>query len=216
MISDPLIARLEAANPVPAAAPSRGLASRSRVRRPRMRLVALVAAVAIAVPAVAFAGSLGGLVGISNEGTTVAADDTGLTSFSRLNEALQQFGLSTLQLLGVRDGISFYAARNPDGHFCFAIDSGVSKGVGCSLLDNFPSPQHPLIDIFSGQAHVAGFAADGVADVALIDSSGATLATIPVTDNIYALDNPPAGSIGVEALDANGNVLYTHDFGTAP
>ena len=213
MTSDPLIARLAAANPVPA--PRTAAASRP-VRRPRMRLVALVAAVAIAVPAVAFAGSLGGLLGISNEGTTVAVDDTGLSSASALNEALQQFGLSTLQLLGVRDGISFYAARNPDGHFCFAIDSGVSKGVGCSLLDNFPSPQHPIIDIFSGPAHVAGFAADGVAAIAVVDSSGATLATIPVSDNIYALDNPPAGGIGVEALDAGGNVLYTHQFGTAP
>jgi hypothetical protein len=37
-----------------------------------------------------------------------------------------------------------------------------------------------------------------------------------VTDNIYALGDPPAGGAGVEALDASGNVLYTHDFGTAP
>jgi len=211
MTSDPLIARLAAANPVPA--PAR---FGRPVRRPRARLAVVLAAAAIALPTVAFADDIGSLLGISNQGTTVAASDTPFSSYPRLNEAMQQLGLTTMQLLGDRDGISFYAARNPAGHFCFAIASQVAKGVGCRLDDEFPSTQDPLIDIFSSPAHIAGFAADSVAAVALVDAGGNVLTTIPVTGNIYALVVPPAGGTEVEALDANGEVISSHSLQATP
>jgi hypothetical protein len=57
----------------------------------------------------------------------------------------------------------------------------------------------------------AGFAADGVASVAVVDASGATIATAAVRDNLFVGGSakPPTGEIMVESLDANGNVLST-------
>jgi hypothetical protein len=69
---------------------------------------------------------------------------------------------------------------------------------------------------FTNGSHVAGFAADGVASVALVDAAGNVLDSVPVVDNVYADAAPPAGGTGVEALAANGNVVYTRTFGQAP
>ncbi len=181
--------------------------------RPRLRLVAFAAVAVIVIPAVAFADTIGGLLGISNQGTTVAAGDTPFANDPDLYAAMQQLGLTTMQLLGERDGIGFYAARNPKGDFCFAISSTIAKGVGCRLDNEFPSARDPLIDMFSSPLQISGFAADEVSEVAVVDSSGDTLATIPVSGNIYALPDPPAGAYEVEALDANGDVLASHGIG---
>jgi hypothetical protein len=210
---DPLTARLAAANPSPLTLPIR-----TRPARPRRRLgvIAVLAAAAVAVPAVAFADSIGDLLGISNQGTTVPANETPFSSDPKLNEAMQQMGLSTMQLLGQRDGISFYAARNPDGHFCFAIASPDATGVGCRLDNEFPSAQDPLIDMFSTPQQIAGFAADNVAELVLLDANGDPIATVPVTGNIYALADPPSGATEVEALDANGNVITSHAIPETP
>jgi hypothetical protein len=209
-----LIVRLAAANPVPVPLTT-PIASRSRSRR-RLRLAAVLGAAAVAVPTVAFADSIGGLLGISNQGTTVAASDTPFSSYPELNAAMQQLGLTTMQLLGTEQGISFYAARNPAGHFCFAIAGPGATGLGCRLDNDFPSAQDPLIDMFSTPSHIEGFAADDVSEIVLLDSSGNTLATIPVTGNIYALANPPAGGSEIEALDASGNVITSHSIPQTP
>jgi hypothetical protein len=222
LIDDPVIARLVAANPV--AAPSPLIASRLGRGRPRHRLLAAaLAAAAISVPAAAFAGDIGGLLGFSAHGQPVATSTTPFAHISGLNEALRELNFpATLQLLDRRDGISFYAARRPDGILCFAVDSDTGKGVGCDLGSPagaiFPSPERPIIDFsrFSNGARLAGFAADGVATVALLDAAGATLASAPVVDNVYADANPPAGAVGVEALDTHGTVVYRRDFGQTP
>jgi hypothetical protein len=211
---DSLIMRLAAANPAPADLPV-PITNRTRSRR-RLCLAAVLAAAAVAVPAVAFADSIEGLLGISNQGTTVVASQTPFSSFPELNAAMQHLGLTTMQLLGTEQGISFYAARNPAGHFCFAIASLGATGVGCRLDNEFPSTQDPLIDIFSTPRQIAGFAADNVAEIGLLGSSGNTLETIPVTGNIYALSSPPAGVSEVEALDANGNVITSHSIPETP
>jgi hypothetical protein len=210
---DPLIARLAAANPAPLPLPARARPPR---RRRRLTIAVALAAVAIGVPALAFADSIGSLLGISNQGTTVAADDTPFVNDPDLYGAMHQLGLSTMQLLGQREGFSFYAARDPQGQFCFAVDGPATRGIGCRLDDAFPSDQDPLIDLFSTPQHIAGFAADDVADIALLDASGDTIATIPVSGNIYALADPPPGGTEVEALDASGNVIASHNIPQGP
>ena len=220
-MNDPVIRRLAAANPFPAAtalkdAPMRGLARR-RV------LAAALAATAISVPAAAFAGDIGGLFGFSTRGAPVATGDTPFAQVTALNAALDDLGFpATMELLARREGVSFYGARRSDGRFCFAVDSGARQAVGC---DNgspsgaaFPSVQRPIIDFsrFSGGARLVGFAADGVASVALIDASGATIASAPVVDNVYAEVNVPADGAGVEALDSQGTVVYRRSFDQAP
>jgi hypothetical protein len=218
--TDPVIARLSAANPFPAPV--------ARSRAPRRVLVAAVAAVLVAVPAIAFAGDVGGLFGFSTQGQPVATSDTPFGTVSSLAEALDELGMpSTLQLIATRDGISFYAARRADGYLCFAIDAApgadAHKGVGCdlgnpSLPGNpaFPSPARPVFDFSRFSRKLVGFAADGVATVDLLDGSGNVIASAPVSDNVYADANPPAGGAAIEALDANGTVVYERSFDQAP
>jgi hypothetical protein len=222
MTDDTVIGRLAAANPIPP--PVRLTASPTRLFSARRHLLAaaLVAA-AISLPAVAFADDIGGLLGFSTQGQPVATSDTSFTQVTRLHDALRELGFpSTLQLLDERDGISFYAARRADGTFCFAVDSTAGKGVGCDLGSPsgavFPSPQRPIVDFsrFSHGARLAGFAADGIASVALVDASGATIASAPVVNNVYAVANPPAGAAGVEARDTHGTVVYGRSFEQAP
>lgn len=220
MIHDPVIARLAAANPV-AAAPLN--VAPSRWRRHRRELIAALVAAAIAAPAAAFADDIGGLFGFSTQGAPVAAGDTPFTHLSGFAEAMQELAVpSTLQLLATRDGIGFYVARRADGKYCFAVDSSTHKGLGCDLGSPagavFPSPQRPIVDFsrFSHGARLVGFAADGVAGVSLVDSSGAVIASAPVVDNVYADASPPSGAAGVEALDAHGKVVYRRSFDELP
>jgi hypothetical protein len=217
MSDDQLIARLAAANPVP---------TPGRVHEPeplrfprRAALAAAFAAAAIGVPAVAFADELGSLFGFSTEGTPMPTSASPFTQDSSLNQAMQELGFpSRLHLLAEREGVRFYAARRASGTFCFAVDLDGRKAVGCSVTPAFPSPQRPIVDFsrFSKGARIVGFAADGVSTIALVDASGETIATAPVIDNVYAASNTTPGAMGVEALDAEGNVVYARFFHEAP
>ena len=117
---------------------------------------------------------------------------------------------STMQLLGTRNGVSFYAARRADGHFCFALASETGKGVSCDLDGTFPSPQRPVF-VFPPLRRLAGFAADGVTSVAALDASGQTLDTAPVEGNVFASPSPlPQGeAVSIEARDANGAAIWS-------
>jgi hypothetical protein len=213
-----LLARLAAANPVPTDAPARE-PEPLRLRPAWVALAAALTAATIGIPTVALADDIGGLFGFSNEGTPVPTTATTLAQASGLNEAMQELGFpSTLQLLGQRDGVSFYAARRANGVFCFAVASDFGRGVGCDLARKFPSPGRPILDFsrFSHGARLAGFAADGVATMTLVDPSGATIASAPVIANIYAAATTPPGAAGVQALDAQGNVVYARSFDQAP
>jgi hypothetical protein len=219
MTNDAVVARLAAANPV--AVVSQPTATSREGKKRRRALMAALVAVAIGAPAAAFAGDIGDLFGFSTDGQPVRTSATPFAQISGLNDALQDLAVpSTLRLLAQRDGIGFYAARRPDGVVCFAVDAGQSKAVGCDLGSptgaRFPSPQRPIIDFSRIGGRLAGFAADGVASVALVDAAGSTIATAPVVDNVYANADVASGGVGVEALDAQGAVIYRHTFGEAP
>jgi hypothetical protein len=196
-----VIARLAAANPVPTEAPVRTHSV------PRRLAFAVAIAVIVAVPAVAFAGEIADVLGISNEGTSVPVTSV-LPGQSPLDQALQDMSVgSTMQSLGTLNGVRFYAARNPEGRVCLAIDQDpYPKGVVCDLrTPGFPSPDDQVLGF---PRLLVGIAADGVAKVAFVDPNGNVLASAPVTNNLYAsgtrLDAGVAGYI--ETLDANGNV----------
>ena len=227
MNTDPVIARLAAANPCPTSTPAPtgafGLLS-------RRALLAGLAAALVAAPAVAFAGDIGGLLGFSTPGQSVATSATPFSNATGLDQAMAQLGFPpTLQLIASRDGISFYAARRADGRVCVAIDTAPGtvdhKAVACDLGNPslqgepaFPSPQRPILDFsrFSDGARLAGFAADGISTVNLLDQAGGVIASAPVDDNVYAEANPPAGGTAVEALDSHGDVIYQRAFDQAP
>jgi hypothetical protein len=217
--TDPVIARLAASNPFPA--PPATASTRLRLRPRRRLLAAAIAAALASVPAGAFADDIGGLLGFSTQGQPVATRDTALSQVSGLKDAMQELGFpSTLRLLDRREGIGFYAARRASGNFCFAIERRTGEaGVGCVLGGpSFPSPERPILDFsrFSHGARLIGFAADGVANVYLLDDSGRVIASAPVVNNVYANADPPAGAVAVEAVDSHGTVVYRRSFDQAP
>ena len=204
-----VIARLAAANPLPTDTSTR---HPEPLLLPARRIaLAVVLAAAVAVPAVAFAGRLGDLLGLSNQGTPTATSSIDLSNDTGLNEAMQQLGFpSTMQLLGNESGVRFYAARRADGDYCFAIESTAARGVGCDLNGTFPSPARPVM-VFPPLVQFAGYAADGVATVAGIDSSGDSVVSAPVHRNLFASTTPgPFPSVvALQARDAQGDVLAT-------
>jgi hypothetical protein len=206
-MNDDVITRLAAANPVPTGAPIRHAGP--LVAADRRVALALVVVAAVALPAIALAGKVGGLLGLSNQGTPVATSAIDLSRDTGLNEAMQQLAFpSKLQLLGSKNGVSFYATRRADGDYFFAIESKAAKGVGCDLNGTFPSPARPVM-VFPPLVQFAGFAADGVVTVRGVDSSGGTVVSAPVSENVFASATPgPFPTVvALEALDADGNVL---------
>jgi hypothetical protein len=173
-------------------------------------LIALAAVGVVAVPAVAFAGGIGDLLGFSNQGTAVPVSSTPIGQSPGLMQVVQSMDVpSTMQLLGTRDGVSFYAARKPDGNLCFGISNDTGgKGLGCTIDGGFPSASRPVL-LFPTPvgARIIGFAVDGVASVALLDASGSTVASAPVSDNIFVGDVRPDSAVSIEALDASGKSI---------
>jgi hypothetical protein len=210
-MNNDVIARLAAANPLPTAATP--LPPEPLVLPTGRIVLALALAAAVALPAAAFAGRLGDLLGLSNQGTPVATSSLDLSKDTGLDEAMQQLAFpSAMHLLGTKNGVSFYAARRADGDYCFAIESKVAKGVGCDLNGTFPSPTRPVM-VFPPLIQFAGYAGDGVATVAGIDASGNTVISEPVSQNLFAsaTRGPFPSVVAIEALDADGNVLATED-----
>jgi hypothetical protein len=210
MSTNDVVARLAAGNPIPT---DTSLHLPEPVRVPRRRLaVAGVLAVAVAIPAVAFAGKLGDLLGITNEGATMSTSNV-LPGYPALDQAMQELNVgATMQYLGTLNGVAFYATRNANGDFCIAIDrvdAQYDKGVGClANADNFPSGDVKALT-FPPASMLDGVAADGVVTVEALDADGNVLASTPVVNNLFVSgDQLPAGSVAyVETLDANGNVL---------
>jgi hypothetical protein len=118
---------------------------------------------------------------------------------------------STMQFLGTLEGVSFYATRNADGHFCLAIDrvgAQYEKGFGCDLnADGFPSADVQAL-VFPPARRLQGVAADGVATVEFLDAGGDVLDAASVTSNLFVSDKqlPPGEAAYVATLDASGNV----------
>jgi hypothetical protein len=207
-----VIARLAAANPVPTGEPFR---PPETVRVPPRRIALAVAlAAAIVIPATAFAGRLGDLLGISNDGTAVPVSSV-LPGETKLDAAMQELKVGgTMQSLGALNGVAFYATRNADGHFCLAmvrVDGGLGKGFGCDLnADDFPSADVQALT-FPDVTRLQGVAADGVATVEALDASGDVLDSTPVVNNLFAssAEIPDGAAAAIRTLDANGNVTAT-------
>ncbi len=211
-MTNDLIERLAAANPVPTREPLQ--LPRASDVRPRRLAIAVALAAAIAIPAAAFAGRLGDLLGISNGGTPVSLDAV-LPGETRLDEAMQELKVGgTMQSLGTLNGVAFYATRNADGNFCFAmvrVDGQPGKGFGCDLnADNFPSPDVQALT-FPGPTRLQGVAADGVATVEALDANGNVLDSTPVEGNLFASSTalPVGATTAIRTLDANGDVIAT-------
>jgi hypothetical protein len=189
-MSTDTIARLAAANPVPAPA------------RPHRRGWWIVAVAAAILAPTAYAADR--LLGISNEGTSVP------TSSVPLDDALRSMQVGdTMQELGTVNGVRIYAGRSETGHVCIAIDhvaQTYEKGVMCDWNEpGFPDGEQVLT--FPGR--LQGIAADGVATVAFVDAAGNVLDSTPVTDNLFASSTRIGMGVAsyVEGLAADGSVV---------
>jgi hypothetical protein len=211
-MSNDVIARLAAANPVPTGKPLHPYEPVLRGRQAHVA-VAVTVVLAVAIPAAAFAGKLGELLGISNGGTTVSTSSV-LPGETNLDAAMQQLKVSgTMQSLGTLNGVAFYATRNAAGDFCLAIDSPTGKGFGCDqTADNFPTPTAQAFT-FPVFTHLRGVAADGVATVQALDDNGEVIDSTPVVDNLFAsTKNLEIGAAAtIRTLDNTGHVTATRE-----
>jgi hypothetical protein len=204
-----VITRLAAANPVPTDTALTEVSEPSRRRRWPALAIALAAIVA--VPTAAFAGKLGDLFGMSNQGTPEATSSLYLSQDSAMNEAMVGLDFpSTLQDLGTVNGVTFWASRRTDGHYCFAIGKDGNRGeISCDLEGVFPSPATPVW-VFPPYDGVNGYAADGVATVKGLDTSGNTVVSVPVTSNVFASSEGNYRNVAtVEAFDGQGNQIWS-------
>jgi hypothetical protein len=211
-MTNDVIARLAAANPVPTGEPLH-LSEAIDVHAHRV-VIAVALATAIAIPATAFAGKLGDLLGISNGGTPVTSSSV-LPGETRLDAAMKELKVGgTMQSLGTLNGVAFYATRNADGNFCLAmvrVDGQFGKGFGCDLnADNFPSANVQALT-FPTFARLQGVAADDVATVEALDKNGNVLDSTPVENNLFAstTDLPAGAAAAIRTLDAHGNATST-------
>lgn len=138
---------------------------------------------------------------------------------------LENVGASEAWLLATRNTRSFYRLSRDDGSVCYAVN-GSTEGdrIGntvCPLTPtSFPTPVTPVLDlsVFESTSHVPddfhviaaqGFAADGVAAVALLDQKGRTIARRRAAGNVYAVDVPPGRlATTVTAYDADGAEIF--------
>lgn len=144
-----------------------------------------------------------------------------------------RFEASSFRQIATRGGRAFFAADRAGGGLCTSIadidDPDVIGSIGCS--PDFPSPARPIFDHslfrarqvidkhgrFRGLAEplkatrVEGFAADGVATVALVTVDGGMEAVTAVESNAYLWTGkvPTEPIAAVVALDAQGNRIYT-------
>lgn len=144
--------------------------------------------------------------------------------------AFQRFKAASLVAalpLATRGERSYFRVANNAGNDCYGVGpvKPTSYRLGqirCSA--EFPSEARPVLDftVFHQPSsepmstrvfRSEGFAADGVADIALQAGSGELVAVTPVIDNVYSLLGPPDQHITkLLARDATGAVVWAQPF----
>jgi hypothetical protein len=199
----------------------------ARARRAKRRRVALLAAGAAAVLALAVpALGIGGRLTDVFSGEPVSTDQLSSEQMHVLGamasgvsprlpasaeESLARVRASDLRRIATRNGSAYYAADRRGGGLCVMV----SHPGFCS--PDFPSPKQPILDesVFGGSLdapvirRLEGFAADGVASVAVLTAGGSEAET-PVQDNVYErTEELPKESVrGIVARDAKGMAVY--------
>lgn len=200
-------------------------------RRSRRLLVAgvSIAIAASVIPAAALSGRLTSLFDLSNRGTADVPEAQQLNSVRVADQLGLQPG-STIRL-AERSGVGFYTVRGEGQTQCFGIRSGPAADstfttLTCQSPDDaapFPSPSRPVLDLspIMGQEgntrvhlpRMIGFAADGVAEVGVVDADG-HIHTTPVQANVYFTEDfADFPAQAMVALDAQGEVVWRSELG---
>ena len=136
-------------------------------------------------------------------------------------EDVARFEASSLRQIATRNGRAFFVATLRGGGLCTSVAKiGGPRLLGSILCTpDFPSASRPILDdsVFVGSlgrepilSRFEGFAADGVASVALMMGNGELTAETPVEANVYSRTEglPEQPITATVALDANGNRLF--------
>jgi|GEM_PF-3204809 len=136
--------------------------------------------------------------------------------------SLRGVGVDAIKLIAQRDGLRFYVIDRTDGTRCYALGLASSNRlfgqVSCPG-PTFPSRAKPILDLSTWQTQpgtgqhigrLVGFAADGIAAVALASLDGTVHDRTAVEDNVYLRQAPTAApTAAVVALDRTGHPAYT-------
>lgn len=176
--------------------------------------------VLLTLPCVAVA-----LVSTSAQGT---ADRLGLSSLANagrgsiavgaaMRAELERAGAEARgRVLAHRNGAAFVEFTRAAGGNCYGIRKRDAARFAFTCWSDFPSAAHPILDQSVFGANVGepihlieaqGFAADGVAGIRVEDSAGATIARVPVVDNVYRIEDVPQSAVRLVAVAADGRAL---------
>jgi hypothetical protein len=136
--------------------------------------------------------------------------------------------LGVVSLISDRGGRHYFRVANASGPDCYAV--GPAQPVAYRLgqiicAAAFPSAAQPLLDVTvvrqtshdPASARVnrsEGFAADGVADVALETDGGALVSVTPVVNNVYHVSVLPKEHVSrLVARDGAGKIVWSVPLG---
>jgi hypothetical protein len=166
------------------------------------------------------------LAATSAQGTTDRSRLSSLTNGGRepalvgaaMRAELRRAGATaTGRIVARRDGKTFMEFHRAGDGNCYGIEKRRAARFSFTCWPDFPSPAHPILDqsVFGASTgdpihliEAQGFAADGVAAIAVEDATGTTLARIPVVANAYSLRGPSNAAVRLVALDVDGRVLF--------
>jgi hypothetical protein len=198
---------------------------RFRFRKSGLLLITVVALAAIGSALGVMAAESGnpepGLVTMSNDGVpiTPSPNVSKVLVHTKTNQG-------QLRLLGEREGLSFYKMVGTDRGSCFGIGYGIGNDAALNLISCsiFPNNKEPVLDSsvfeFDKQSGVSrwdqvqGWAADGVASIAVLDEAANVVAEKTVTGNIYAITRSElAGTTATKILarDTSGATVFEKD-----
>jgi hypothetical protein len=127
-------------------------------------------------------------------------------------------------LIAKRGGIRFVRLPREDGSSCWSTAEQRSgewqlTNYGCETgFTRFPDPEQPVmvvgrLQIIPGTQSMvyqsfAGFAADGVERIGVIDEQDRSIEVTSVVDNVFFTPRPPGRVKAVTAIDEAGEVIW--------
>lgn len=163
------------------------------------------------------------LKAMSNPGVAASATE-------RMRAVLERTATADgkLALLAERGDMRFYKIAGSEKRgTCFGMGQGSGKEAELNFLtcsESAPDDELPVLDASvieqkpTGEIRfdqVAGWAADGIKAIKLLDSAGATVATAQVENNVYYLARVemPAQAVKLAAVDKRGVTVWTANAG---
>lgn len=125
-----------------------------------------------------------------------------------------------VELLAARDGIRFVRMARTEGGWCYgtADDRGLTNFACETETNPFPSGDVPVLNVSRQQGteqpgiveylSFAGFAADAVRRVGIVDAEGRVVPVAVVVDNTFHVEAPVVRGKQIVALDETGDVIW--------